>query len=106
MVRDQIEKVIACPDFDASRSSRELLRFIAEETLAGRGNDLTPSAIARGVFRRGDDFDPVADPIVRIQTGRLRRALERHYRLCEKHDAVRIGLARGSYVPFFVIRNS
>lgn len=101
-VRHQVEKIVASTDFDASLGSPELLRFIVEETLADRGDDLTPFAIATRVFGRGDRFDPAADPIVRIQTGRLRRSLERYYRLGGKHDALRIDLHRGTRAPTFV----
>lgn len=101
MVRRHVEQIIASADFDASRRSQEFLRYIVQETLAGRGDDLTQSAIATRVFDRRDDFDPVVDPIVRIQAGRLRRSLERYYLLSGKQDAVRIELPRGTYVPVF-----
>jgi adenylate cyclase len=100
-VRRQVEQVLSSPDFDASRRSKEFLRFTVEEALAGRGEDLTQAAIATRVFGRKDDFDAVVDPIVRIQAGRLRRSLERYYLLSGKHDPVRIELPRGAYVPAF-----
>jgi adenylate cyclase len=100
-VRRQVEAILGSPDFDASRRSREFLRFIVEETLAGRGDDLTQSSIATRVFGRPDDFDAVVDPIVRIQAGRLRRSLERYYLLSGKEEPVRIELPRGTYVPAF-----
>jgi adenylate cyclase len=89
------------PDFDASRRSRDFLCFIAEETLAGRGEAITQVAIATRVFGRKEDFDPLLDPIVRIQAGRLRRSLERYYLLGGKQDSLRIDLPKGSYVPVF-----
>ena len=92
-MRRQVEQILSSPDFDASRRSQEFLRFIVEEALAGRGEELTQSAIATGVFGRRDDFDAVVDPIVRIQAGRLRRSLERYYLLSGKHDPVRIDAA-------------
>jgi TolB-like protein len=100
-VRRQIEQIFSSDDFDASRRSRDFLRFIVEETLAGRAEDLTQPAIATRVFARQADFDAVVDPIVRIQAGRLRRSLERYYLLSGKHDPVRIELPRGTYVPTF-----
>ncbi len=100
-VRRQLQAILGSADFDASRRSREFLRFIVEETLAGRGEELTQSAIATRVFARKDDFDAVVDPIVRIQAGRLRRSLERYYLLSGSQDAVRIELPRGTYVPAF-----
>jgi adenylate cyclase len=101
VVRRQLEQVLGSPDFDASRRSREFLRFIVEEALAGRGEALTQSAIATKVFGRKEDFDAVVDPIVRIQAGRLRRSLERYYLLSGKQDPVRIELPKGAYVPVF-----
>jgi tetratricopeptide (TPR) repeat protein len=99
--RRQLERILDSPDFDASRRSREFLRFIVEETLAGRGEPLTQSAIATAVFGRREDFDPIVDPIVRIQAGRLRRSLERYYLLSGRGDLLRIELPKGSYVPTF-----
>jgi adenylate cyclase len=101
LVRRALDEVLASEDFDASRRSKEFLRYIVAEALAGRGDSLTQSAIAVQVFGRRDDFDPVVDPIVRIQAGRLRRSLERYYLLSGKQDAVRIELPRGAYVPTF-----
>jgi CheY-like chemotaxis protein len=100
-VRRELEQIFGSSDFDASRRSREFLRFIVEETLAGRGHDLTQATIATRVFGRRDDFDAVVDPIVRIQAGRLRRSLERYYLLSGRNDPVAIELRRGSYAATF-----
>jgi adenylate cyclase len=94
-----LERILASGDFDGSPRSRGFLRFIVEETLAGRQDGLTQAAIAVKVFGRRADFDPTVDPIVRIQAGRLRRSLERYYLLTGAGDPVRIELPRGSYVP-------
>jgi adenylate cyclase len=99
LVSRQLDRILANSDFDASPRSRAFLRFIVEETLAGRGEGLTQGAIATRVFGRREDFDPTVDPIVRIQAGRLRRSLERYYLLSGAGDTVRIELPRGTYVP-------
>jgi tetratricopeptide (TPR) repeat protein len=98
-VLEQLERILENPDFDASPRSRAFIRFIVEETLAGREDGLTQAAIATHVFGRRDDFDPAVDPIVRIQAGRLRRSIERYYLLSGVSDPVRIELPRGTYVP-------
>ena len=54
------------------------------------------------VFGRKADFDPILDPIVRVQAGRLRRSLERYYLLTGDAGAIRIELPRGGYAPAFV----
>ena len=94
-----LERILASGDFDASSRSRAFIRFIVEETLAGRQERLSQDAIATRVFGRRADFDPTVDPIVRIQAGRLRRSLERYYLLTGAQDPVRIELPRGTYIP-------
>ena len=96
---EQLERILASGDFDASPRSRAFVRFILEETLGGRAQGLTQAAIATRVFGRRQDFDPTIDPIVRIQAGRLRRSLERYYLMAGASDPVRIQLPRGTYVP-------
>jgi adenylate cyclase len=98
-VLEELERVLASRDFDASPRSRTFLRYVVGETLAGRQDRLTQQAIATTVFDRREDFDPTVDPIVRIQAGRLRRSLERYYLLAGTADPVRIELPRGTYVP-------
>ena len=98
-VKLELERILASADFDASPRSRAFVRFIVEETLAGRQEQLTQTAIATRVFGRREDFDPTVDPIVRIQAGRLRRSLERYYLMSGAEDPVRIELPRGTYVP-------
>jgi adenylate cyclase len=100
-VLEELDRIVASGDFDASRRSRELLRFVVEETLAGRGAALTQTVIAVRVFDRRGDFDALVDPIVRIQAGRLRRSLERYYLLSGVDDPLRIEVPRGTYVPVF-----
>src|SRR3954454_6690612 len=88
-VRAHLEQLLASPLFDASARSRDFLCFVVDETLAGRGATINQTAIAMGVFGRRTDFDPILDPIVRVQAGRLRRSLERYY-LLESADPIRI----------------
>lgn len=101
-VRTHLERVLRSPHFDGSTRSREFLRYVVEEVLAGRGGYLKQAAIAVEVFGRKPDFDAVIDPIVRVQAGRLRRSLERYYLLSGDVGALRIELPKGSYAPVFV----
>jgi len=101
-VRAHLERVLHSPHFDGSTRSREFLRYVVEEVLAGRSAYLKQAAIAVEVFGRNPDFDAVIDPIVRVQAGRLRRSLERYYLLSGDADSMRIELTKGSYAPVFV----
>jgi adenylate cyclase len=101
-VRAHLELLLHSPHFDGSARSREFLRYVVDEVLAGRAGYLKQSTIAVEVFGRRPDFDAVIDPIVRVQAGRLRRSLERYYLLCGDRDSIRIELPKGSYAPVFI----
>jgi adenylate cyclase len=101
-VRAELDRLLASADFDASERNRQFLRYVVEETLAGRAERIKAYSIATSVFGRGADFDPQLDSIVRIEAGRLRRALERYYLTDGRADAIRITIPRGAYVPGFL----
>ena len=46
-------------------------------------------------------FDAQTDPVVRIEAGRIRRALERYYLTAGQNDAIVITIPKGGYVPVF-----
>jgi adenylate cyclase len=100
-IRQQLEKILTSPQFVNSPNLLNFLRFIVEKTLAGESDDIKGYTVATQVMGRKADFDPNLDPIVRIQAGRLRRALEQYYGVQGQSDAVVIDVAKGSYVPVF-----
>ena len=51
----QLERILASPAFPASERRGSLLRYLVDETLAGRGNFLKGYAIATAVLDRGPD---------------------------------------------------
>ena len=81
IVREHLERLLHSSQFDASARSRDFLRFVVDEALAGRGENLNQAVIAVAVFGRKSRLRSVLDPIVRVQAGRLRRSLERYYLL-------------------------
>ena len=71
------------------------------QTLAGNAGQIKAYTVATDVFGRGPDFDQSIDPVVSIQAGRLRRAIERYYLTGGKSDPTRIDIPKGTYVPTF-----
>lgn len=98
-------KVLGSDGLKVSDRCKRFLSHVVNETLAGRGSRIKAYTIAVEVFERGIDFDPTNDPIVRIEAGRLRRALETYYLTAGADEPVRIEIPRGSYVPHFGYRS-
>jgi len=100
-IRAQLERILRSAVFKASEKQRRFLSFIVDETLKERTSQLKGYTIAVRVYGRSDNFDPQVDPIVRVEAGRLRRALEHYYLTTGKDDPVRIQIPKGGYVPTF-----
>jgi adenylate cyclase len=100
-VQAQLARILASSDFTGAERAARFLRFLVEETLAGRGDQLKEYSIAIAVFDRDASFDPSTNPAIRVEASRLRRRLE-HYYLTHGHaDPLLIEIPRGTYVPAF-----
>ena len=105
-IREQLDRILGSPEFHATEMMRDFLRFVVEQTLGGQKRRIKGYTIATQVFGRGDDFDSAQDPIVSIQAGRLRRALERYYLVAGGRDSIVIDIPKGRYIPRFTAQAS
>src|SRR5438067_2482160 len=103
-VQKYLEKVLVSATMRRSKKLCQFLRFTVDEVLQGHGSELKEYAIAVSVFRRAREFDPGADPIVRVQARRLRAKLERYYQADGRDEPIRIEYPVGSYSPVFTRR--
>src|ERR687898_3021916 len=104
LIQDALQRVLKSPEIVNSDRKKRFLKFIVQEALGGHADRIKAYTIAIDVFDRAPSFDPVSDPVVRIEAGRLRRCLE-HYYLTEGHeDPLLIIIPKGSYVPQFIPR--
>lgn len=103
--REALARILQSEAFDAPPRSRRFLSYVIEETLAGRADRIKAFSIATDVFGRGADFDAHADPIVRLEAVRLRRALEQYYEKVGHEDPIVISIPKGGYVPAFARRS-
>ena len=99
-VRAQLARIIESAEFAIPERGRTFLRYIVDESLDGRADRIKAYSVAIEVFKRAEGFTQ-DDPVVRIEAGRLRRALERYYFVAGQADPIRIDLPKGGYVPTF-----
>lgn len=100
-IKAQLEKILQSAEFRATDKQRKFLSFVVDKTLEGRSSELKGYTIAVDVYERTEKFDPQMDPIVRLEAGRLRRALEHYYVKAGRNDPVRIEIPKGGYIPTF-----
>jgi hypothetical protein len=104
-VRAALDRVIASSHLSKSPQLGSFLRFVVQEELAGNGSRIKAYTIAADALGRDANFDPQTDPIVRVEAGRLRRALDQYYANGGSKDPVVIELPLGHYVPVFRVNN-
>ncbi len=102
-IRKQLGIILESNRFSASERLKCFLRFVVEETLAGREHELKAQVIGTKIFNRGNNFDSLTDPVVRVEAGKLRNKLNTYYLSNEEEgvDIIRIDIPKGSYVPSF-----
>ena len=103
VVETQLDRIIGSKQFcNAPRLSR-FLRYVVEESLAGRTDRLKGYTIGLEVFDKPAGFDPQTDTIVRVQARALRQKLSQYYAQEGKDDPVHITIVKGSYQPSFFV---
>ena len=100
-IRSALGKILEGRTFERSERARDMLRYIVEQDLADKGDEIKGFSIGVDVFGKGADFDPATDPLVRVHAGRLRELLARYYSAEGAREPVRIDIPTGKYRPEF-----
>lgn len=97
----ELETVLRSPAFERSERLQRFLRYICDLTLKGESSRINEYLIGSEVFRKGTDYSPSEDSVVRRQAHTLRQKLQEYYAGEGADHAVRIELPIGRYVPVF-----
>jgi hypothetical protein len=98
-VRRRLEQILASTAFSHAPRAQQFLRFVIEETLAGRAGGLKEPLVAARVFNLSGRFDRRNNSIVRAEATHVRRRLRDYYLGAGSSDPVVIELPRGGYAP-------
>ena len=66
----QLEKIMSSSHFRNSKRYPALLKFVVENTLAGREDVLKERTLGVEVFGKSSDYDTNTDPVVRVTASR------------------------------------
>lgn len=97
----QMERILQSAAFRNSHMLQQLLQFLVAQAYGPQAEMLKEYTIGVEAFSRPQDFDPKTDPIVRVQTHRLRQKLKEYYDSEGKHDPILIEIPKGHYLPTF-----
>jgi hypothetical protein len=97
----QLDRLLDNPHFSHSKRFPSFLRFIIQEELGGRGDQLKERTLGIEVFGRNAGYDTTSDPIVRVTAAEIRKRIAQYYQDSDSPDELRISLPSGSYVPHF-----
>ena len=100
-VRVQLEQILASPLFRNSKRYPNLLRYLVEQTLAGKEDLLKERLLGITVFHRAPDYDTNQDTVVRLTAGEIRKRIAQYFHQPENSGQLQIDLRPGSYVPVF-----
>ena len=100
-VREAVERIVASAGFANSPRMSRFLRFVVEETIAGRAGDLKEYVVGVRVFDKAESFDPNVDTTVRVEASKLRTKLARYYETEGRTDSIRIEIPKGHYSASF-----
>jgi Malectin domain len=101
--RAELEWLLESGALGRSANLIKVLRYVCEETAAGRGDHIKEYSIAVEALGRRPDFDPQTDTIVRVTFHTLRKRLQDIYETGEgMSHPVRIVIPAGRYAVQFV----
>jgi hypothetical protein len=103
-IRAAVGRIVASRGFRHSPQLVSFLRYVVEATLAGKAASIKSYSIGIEALGRREDFDPHIDPIVRVEAGRLRRALVCYYAGEGAGRPIVLEIPLGHYVPIFYYR--
>src|ERR1700735_1968972 len=100
-INRQLDRLLYNPHFSHSKRFPSFLRFIVQEELEGRGDQLKERSLGIEVFGREASYDTTSDPIVRVTAAEIRKRIAQYYQESVDPNELRISLPAGSYVPHF-----
>jgi hypothetical protein len=100
--REELEWLLTSGVLGRSSNVAKVLRYICEESAAGRADLIKEYSIAVEALGRRPDFDPQSDTIVRVTVHTLRKRLQEIYQREGTRRSIRIVIPPGHYAVLFL----
>ena len=96
-----LSQVLGSKCFARAERRRRLLKYVTEETLAGRASVMKEYSIGLEVFDKPASYDPREDSTVRTEVNKLRMKLREYYATEGREDPLILTIPTGGYQVVF-----
>lgn len=96
-----VQRILSSPPFQKSGRLRELLQYVAEQTIRGHGHELTEQHIGEALFHKPSGYSPLEDSSVRVHARQLRLKLHEYFDGEGRTESLILEIPKGSYAPSF-----
>ena len=104
-VQEELERILSSQTFRTAECEKALLRYVVDQMLQGREEEIKEYTVGVEAFGRGESFDPRRSTIVRTEARNVRLRLARYYANEGRNNPVRIELPKGGYAPRLIELN-
>lgn len=101
-----VQRILASQPFQKSGRLRDLLQYIADQTIRGYAHELTEQHIGEAVFGKRPGYSPLEDSSVRVHARQLRLRLHEYFDGPGRDEALILEIPKGSYAPTFRVAKS
>lgn len=96
-----VQRIVSSAPFQKSTRLRELLQYVAEQTMLGNAHELTEQHIGHLLFHKASDYSPLEDSSVRVHVRQLRLKLHEYFDEEGRNEPIVLEIPKGSYAPVF-----
>ena len=99
--REEVQRILHSPQFRRAPKLQRFLELVCDYHFQDRSAEINEFTIATQAFGKGQDFEPSADSLVRVQAREIRRRLREYYQGEGKASRLILDIPIGRYAPVF-----
>ena len=100
-IHTELSRILVSEAFANAGRMKRFLKYVVDQSLHGKDDDLSEYWIGLQVYDRDQSFDPRLDSIVRVDATRLRSKLREFYDSEGRDSPILIEVPKGSYKAIF-----
>ena len=96
-----VQRIVSSTPFQKGTRLRDLLQYLAKQTIQGHAHELTEQHIGNLLFHKPSDYSPLEDSSVRVHARQLRLKLHEYFDEEGRNEPLILSIPKGSYTPIF-----